>query len=409
MDNSLIPRAFSPTDAKREREANAREAERSWSARNASNGSIPTGGKTTITGDIDVGDGGDINLGSGGDINVALGGAINVAGTFKYGAGSTPVDGTAIVGTDTDTVTGASTPGIFYTDTAATKYGVRFKAGQLALDSVYPAALSTPIATQPFVVPPTTQSGRLSVFANKVGMYTPGPTTDNMIEATSDQIKISRFDRVKEFCLYLGSYGVQFGYSNAGIIRAGYVAGNTGGHKLETQDASGAVTTSINTSGNGALAITATNGVTVNGAPIGSTPLVVTTLITTDQAAAADNDTAIIWNSRDCDVAMNPTGTPTRLVASIAGMYFLTGNASFSAMGGGMRGVWFRKNGTVRLRGQSNPPPSASQFAEIDAHAYARLAAGDYIEVMATVAGAAGAVTIKADNGTVGAMEWKRP
>lgn len=66
MDNSLIPRAFSPTDAKREREANAREAERRSSARNASSSTIGAGGKLTLAGGIDVVDSGEVKVVGGG-------------------------------------------------------------------------------------------------------------------------------------------------------------------------------------------------------------------------------------------------------------------------------------------------------------------------------------------------------
>lgn len=178
--------------------------------------------------------------------------------------------------------------------------------------------------------------------------------------------------------------------------------------------------TSIYALGDGRVNITAPDGVYVNGQPVnggGGTsealPLVITSLNGNDQPSVADNDVAIRWNGARGDTLMwggnfNPA-YPTRLYATKPGEYFLTGNVTFSNMGGGMRGVWFRVNGSQRVRGQSNPPPSAAQMAEIDAHNYAWLAAGDYIEVMATVAGASGAVSIKANQGTSGAIEWKRP
>jgi hypothetical protein len=68
VDNSLIPRTFSPTDAKREREANAREAERRSSARNASNSTIGAGGTLDLQGDITVTGGGAIRVYDQGDI-----------------------------------------------------------------------------------------------------------------------------------------------------------------------------------------------------------------------------------------------------------------------------------------------------------------------------------------------------
>lgn len=178
--------------------------------------------------------------------------------------------------------------------------------------------------------------------------------------------------------------------------------------------------TNIYSTGDGKVNITAPEGVYVNGQPIGQggstpsvAPLVLTSLNGSDQPAVAENDTAIIWNGARGDTMMwggnfNPA-YPTRLYAIRSGEHFLTANVTFSNMGGGMRGAWFRLNGSQRIRGQSNPPPSSQQMAEIDAHNYAWMAAGDYIEIMATVAGAAGAVSIKANQGTLGGLEWKRP
>lgn len=62
MDNSLIPRPFSPTDAKRRTEENAREAERRSSARNASSSTIGAGGRLDLAGDINVLDAGVVRV-----------------------------------------------------------------------------------------------------------------------------------------------------------------------------------------------------------------------------------------------------------------------------------------------------------------------------------------------------------
>lgn len=62
MDNSLIPRPFSPTDAKRRAEENAREAERRTSARNASSSTIGAGGRLDLAGDINVFDAGVVRV-----------------------------------------------------------------------------------------------------------------------------------------------------------------------------------------------------------------------------------------------------------------------------------------------------------------------------------------------------------
>lgn len=62
MDNSLIPRAFSPTDAKRRAEENARDAERRSSARNTSSATIPAGGSLDLEGKIAISGGGGIDV-----------------------------------------------------------------------------------------------------------------------------------------------------------------------------------------------------------------------------------------------------------------------------------------------------------------------------------------------------------
>lgn len=137
-------------------------------------------------------------------------------------------------------------------------------------------------------------------------------------------------------------------------------------------------------------------------------PMATTTLTGNNQPATAEDDTAVKWTGCRGDAGMWNANQPTRLVATRAGTYFVSANVTFSNAGGGMRGAWFRVNGKDRYRGQSNPPPSATQYAEIDAHNYLDLKAGDYVEVMATVAGAAAGVSIMANTGTLGALEWKR-
>ena len=62
MESSLIPRPYSPTNAKRRAEENAREAERRSSARNASSSYIGAAGKLTLAGGIDVIDGGTVTV-----------------------------------------------------------------------------------------------------------------------------------------------------------------------------------------------------------------------------------------------------------------------------------------------------------------------------------------------------------
>jgi hypothetical protein len=62
VDNSGIPRAFSPTNAKRRAEDQARAIERRSSARNASNSTIGAGGKLTLAGGIDIIQGGVVKV-----------------------------------------------------------------------------------------------------------------------------------------------------------------------------------------------------------------------------------------------------------------------------------------------------------------------------------------------------------
>lgn len=222
-----------------------------------------------VTGDVDVGPGGNINLGNGGGINVAQGGAIKVGGTFKATSTSKPVDGTVLVGTDTDSDTGAASPGLFYTDPASTKYGLRFKAGALVFDSKAIGSLPKAVSTEPLIVPPATQSGRVSVYANKLGLYAEGPTSANMAEVTSESVFLKWSDRAKDSQLLLDKNGAYLGRfeANLSLTPLGYsLKTNSGGSTPKT--------TSIATTGDGKLSIQASAGIDIvgtltnNGAPI---------------------------------------------------------------------------------------------------------------------------------------------
>lgn len=76
MNDSLIPRPFGITDAKRAREEAERRAETKTSARNATHSTIGAGGKITLDGGIDVTDGANVTVHDAGEI-VVLGEGID--------------------------------------------------------------------------------------------------------------------------------------------------------------------------------------------------------------------------------------------------------------------------------------------------------------------------------------------
>lgn len=80
---SMIPRPFSPMDALRAEQENAREAERRTSARNASNSKIGAGGSLELAGGIKVLDGGNIDVNDGGNVNVIGTGVVRVTSEIQ--------------------------------------------------------------------------------------------------------------------------------------------------------------------------------------------------------------------------------------------------------------------------------------------------------------------------------------
>lgn len=143
------------------------------------------------------------------------------------------------------------------------------------------------------------------------------------------------------------------------------------------------------------------------------TPLVAVDLLSTDQTLGTGTvETPIIWNARNPDKDMNPDGFRDRLVAPVAGWYFVDATVIFSNVSGGQRSMGFQVwNAGVKLyrRGANNTSPVSSYFCEINAGITVYLAAGDYVKVTVEVVIAAASVSVKANQGTRASMKFLRP
>lgn len=132
-------------------------------------------------------------------------------------------------------------------------------------------------------------------------------------------------------------------------------------------------------------------------------------LITTDFPLTDGDDKAVSWNKRSADAELAPEATPTRFYPDRTGWWDFDAIGVFSNPSGtGMRGLWFRINGVTRRRGDSRPPPSASQLAEVSVSRKLFLNVGDYVELMATATAAPG-ITMKANEGASLTVSWFRP
>jgi len=86
---------------------------------------------------------------------------------------------------------------------------------------------------------------------------------------------------------------------------------------------------------------------------------------------------------RQDNTAIHNTGSPTRLTAPTAGAYALAGSLVFAgAAGGTQRSAILRVNGGATVAQQDTNPNGANNTSVATATIY-RLAAGDYVELLA--------------------------
>lgn len=109
---------------------------------------------------------------------------------------------------------------------------------------------------------------------------------------------------------------------------------------------------------------------------------------TATQSITADTDTVIVFEHSEIPHTAGDmwiVTAPTRLTASIAGLYLVGGSASQSASGASqIWSIWIRQSGTTSLvrRTVTTQIGAAGPALHADVMTLVRLAAGDYIELM---------------------------
>jgi len=106
----------------------------------------------------------------------------------------------------------------------------------------------------------------------------------------------------------------------------------------------------------------------------------------TSQSVATGTDTAVQFDSERFDnAALHDTATNnTRVTAPIAGVYALTASLVFGTSNAGHYTARLRLNGSTRIAYDSRTLPSgALDAARVTIGTVYKLAAGDYVEVMA--------------------------
>ena len=105
----------------------------------------------------------------------------------------------------------------------------------------------------------------------------------------------------------------------------------------------------------------------------------------TTQSIAHNTQTALAFDTETYDVGGlhdNSTNN-SRLTATVAGLYVISGSVNFALSAGGTRRMAaIRFNGTLNV-GHNTSPVTASNWTPTTASAHYRLAVGDYVELMA--------------------------
>lgn len=103
------------------------------------------------------------------------------------------------------------------------------------------------------------------------------------------------------------------------------------------------------------------------------------------QSIANDTVTALAFNQERYDNGgfHSTVSNNTRLTAPVDGLYEIKGHIAFAAAANGRRGVTIRLNATTNLASQNDNLDAANQACQLSVAREYRLAAGDYVELMA--------------------------
>lgn len=133
----------------------------------------------------------------------------------------------------------------------------------------------------------------------------------------------------------------------------------------------------------------------------------------TNLSIATASNVVLTFNSERWDAdAMHSTSLNTgRLTAVRPGLHLLDAGVEFAASAGGNeRQIAFRLNGTTFIKASKVPRPTAALGSTIGVSTHYRLAAGDYVEVLAYQdSGAALNVVASANYSPEFSMTWVSP
>lgn len=108
----------------------------------------------------------------------------------------------------------------------------------------------------------------------------------------------------------------------------------------------------------------------------------------------------LVYSQGSGTATMWTIGSPTRLVASVAGVYDIAANLCFQIAAGGIREILLKHNGATFIGAQDVHTPSGANFANLSVASQYKLKAGEYVELygfqssgagLAVLGGAAGA------------------
>jgi hypothetical protein len=116
-------------------------------------------------------------------------------------------------------------------------------------------------------------------------------------------------------------------------------------------------------------------------------------------------ETAVTWNSENFDTdTMHSTGSNTsRITATTAGKYRVTGYVEFDANGTGLRYAALKKNGTTYLVLMEKDDPSSGRSTRFNPTWLVSMAATDYVELVVYQA-SGGALNVTTSSGFT--AEW---
>lgn len=422
VDNSLVPKAWGITDAARAREEQARLAERRDGARRAAATTVSSEGKLDVDGgNMTIFNGGNVVVKDSGSFRVEDGGSMDI-----YDGGVVRVNGQAV----------NQEFGDIYKVTAELttlqKLGyVEYKSPGIKFSSEVVGSKSASIYSQMGI--------DISMDAGQ-GSFALSTSSARMSSAEQDgsyyyNMQANEYGGIRSKDVINDiEWGIQL--TNIEVISGNYerlpggefIAGHTGlgrsfspdyFSRLRTQhggkiwlESKGSGTSSIAFLGNGDIEIQ--GNVTVNGAPIGSggTPAVTPVLIFRRNAALTLTSGYLgnlPWDAVGEDAALYPTDKG-RMYVDTAGLYSFSCFITISDPNkSGNRQVVVKKNGTnyTGIAAPSNSANFAGSFSTP-----IRLAAGDYLEIVAYQNSGANATIIASSGGNSynnASLQWLRP